>query len=283
MKRFPLFVALVSLAPLPFGGRASAQQMTVDIDAALNGITSPKGVALTAGCWRVEPIQGAHTAWHASSGINQGCNAAGTNCVQGWSTGFLLHMGGSRTGAGNGPDAFYSTASQALASSTSLDFVLPTAASIGLSVTDAFLLDNLGGLTLQLTRLSDPVAASEVVRLGTPPNPNAFLPGVTSAPVIGQVWDPIIDHTSFAPSSLIDFIGIDVNGPINTTLTIGTLLCQLPPPKQIYFTMPGTSFQVPIPNDCSLAGQTYCSQAGSLSSGPQLELTNAIDFVIGNL
>ena len=40
-------------------------------------------------------------------------------------------------------------------------------------------------------------------------------------------------------------------------------------------------FAVNIPNTCDIVGRNICSQAGSLGGG-QIQLTNALDLVIGN-
>ncbi len=72
--------------------------------------------------------------------------------------------------------------------------------------------------------------SSETVRLGVPPNPNAFRPARTSPPRVGQVWDPWVDHTSFAPDSVLDFLALSFDGEMpNVSLAAGTLLCTPPP------------------------------------------------------
>jgi hypothetical protein len=125
------------------------------------------------------------------------------------------------------------------------------------------------------------VAASETARLGNPPNPAAFLPGRTSAPVVGGVWDPRLDHTSFAPGATADFVLVDLRPPINVPSGRGTLLCNVPPPAQRFFGPPGADFSLAIPNDCSLLGLAVCTQGGSIVSGT-FQLANALDLVIGS-
>ncbi len=139
----------------------------------------------------------------------------------------------------------------------------------------------------QLTVLFDPACtgmhpSSEVVRVGAPPNPSALLPGQTTGPLIGRTWDPLIDHTSFAPAAVLDFMGVDLGPPINVPLGIGTLLCTPPPSGQIFFALPGSAFAVPVPSDCGLLGLDACAQGGSLGPALQVELANALDLVIGN-
>ena len=125
-------------------------------------------------------------------------------------------------------------------------------------------------------------ASSEVSRLGSPPNPNAFKPGLTSGPVIGQVWDPVIDHSSFLPTAILDAYFMTL-GPLNLPLPpYGTLLC-LPPFLLGPLTgAPGVPFFLPIPNDCVLVGLPLCTQAFSLDAGGTALMTNALDLTIGS-
>ncbi len=125
-----------------------------------------------------------------------------------------------------------------------------------------------------------PQPSNETPRLGTPPHPNALLPGVTSGPIIGATWDPMIDHTTFFPTAVADFVAVSLQAPINIPLTIGTLLCQVPAPAQIFIGPPGVAFSIAIPFDCSLVGLAACSQGGSFGTG-MIQLTNALDIVIG--
>ncbi|MBI5850309.1 MAG: VCBS repeat-containing protein [Planctomycetes bacterium] len=71
------------------------------------------------------------------------------------------------------------------------------------------------------------VPSAQVPRLGTPPNPNALRPGVTSGPVIGRTWDPVVDHTLFMPAATADFLLLAL-APTNSTTPFGTLLCLSP-------------------------------------------------------
>ena len=75
---------------------------------------------------------------------------------------------------------------------------------------------------------SSSVAASEMVRLGTPPNPLALFPGITSGPVLGATWDPVIDHTTFLPNSVTDLLAFSTT-PTNIPTALGTLLCGATP------------------------------------------------------
>ncbi|MEM7201302.1 MAG: hypothetical protein AAF628_13605, partial [Planctomycetota bacterium] len=123
--------------------------------------------------------------------------------------------------------------------------------------------------------------SAEVARLGTPPNPQAFMPGVTSGPVLGQTWDPVIDHASFAPSATLDFALFSV-GPANTPLgPAGTLLCDLNGSVSV-LTTPGVPFAVAIPNDPGLHCASLCVQGGSIDAGSNPSLANALDIAIGD-
>jgi len=127
--------------------------------------------------------------------------------------------------------------------------------------------------------LSSP--ASETPLLGVPPNPNVLLPGQSSAPVLGATWDPLIDHTSFATSASLDFLGISADAPINSPLSIGTLLITPPSASLVFFATPGQAFAIPIPGATALIGLSLVGQGGSLTTSAPLELTNALVVVIG--
>ncbi len=122
--------------------------------------------------------------------------------------------------------------------------------------------------------------SAEVVRLGTPPNPAAFLPGVTSGPIPCEVWDPVVDHSSFLPFALSDVMGISTT-PINVPSSIGTFLCTPPAPSLIFAKSPAFPFQIPVPGDCALIGTTVCAQVLSRDFFGNVALTNALDVTIG--
>ena len=89
-------------------------------------------------------------------------------------------------------------------------------------------------------------------RLGTPPNPNAFLPGQSSGPVISATWDPVIDHSSFLPTARLDLLSISARSLNVNGHPAGTLLCA--PPLLTYFAAPGIPFEVSMPVDSAFAG-----------------------------
>lgn len=139
------------------------------------------------------------------------------------------------------------------------------------------------GSQTSFTTLRPPtsIAATETVRLGTPPNPNAFLPGITTPPILGTTWDPVIDHTTFAPLAALDLVGITLS-PANLPLPpLGTLLCDLSQPPYLFTTTPGTPFSIPIPNSPNLPGVSLCAQ-GASTDASTAQLANALDIVLGD-
>ncbi len=124
------------------------------------------------------------------------------------------------------------------------------------------------------------VTATETVRLGSPPNPDAFLPGRTSGPVVGATWDPVLDHTSFHPAAVADFVAIS-SGPANIPLPIGTLLCQPPAPELTFSSPPGVPFALAVPQSCSLIGLNASAQGAAIDAVGGLLLANALDVVFG--
>ena len=123
--------------------------------------------------------------------------------------------------------------------------------------------------------------AQETIRLGVPPNPMVFLPGVTSGPVVGATWDPVVDHSGFVPDALIDYVGITAL-PANVPVPgLGTLLCDLSGAVVSFSTLAGLPFSIPIPNSCNLVGVELCAQAAALGGSQGTVLTNALDITVG--
>ncbi len=130
-----------------------------------------------------------------------------------------------------------------------------------------------------------PLEAQEVPRVGSSSNPNVFLPGVTSKPIIGQTWDPVIDHSQFVPDATLDFVLISPD-PTSVPLpgiATGNLLCNLAIwHVSISNFTPGTPFEFALPNSAALVGNAYCVQGGSLNNGATpMHFANALDIVIG--
>ena len=141
-----------------------------------------------------------------------------------------------------------------------------------------------GTLSLPAIITATDVVSIESLRLGTPPNPNVFLPGQTSGPIIGQVWDPVVDHTSFFPGALFDLVAI-TSGPIPVDIPsiYGTFLCDLTGALIFKKKPAGVPFTIFIPNDCTLLGVSVCTQAFSVDALGGLLFTNAIDITIGTI
>jgi len=123
---------------------------------------------------------------------------------------------------------------------------------------------------------------TELTRAGSPPNPAALLPGQTSGPRAGEVWDPLVDHTSFEPAATADFLLLSFQPTNLPGGTSGTLLCQPPFPLVTANLTPGTPFSIQIPNDPALLGRAFCVQAAALLPGLQVRMTNALDCIVGN-
>ena len=120
--------------------------------------------------------------------------------------------------------------------------------------------------------------AVEVVRLGDPPNPPAFLAGATSGPVIGAVWDPLV--SPFHPGAFLDVAWVSLQ-PQNQPSAAGTILCDPPMPGLLFTSPPGVPFQLAIPLQSGLVGASFCTQGGSLGTGSLLALANALDITVG--
>ena len=120
----------------------------------------------------------------------------------------------------------------------------------------------------------------EVSRPGTPPNPEALLGGVSGGPAIGSTWDPVVDHTAFAPTATVDVLAVSL-APANLPSAAGTVLCDPGPPLFLFQTAPSTPFQVPVPSDCGAVGLTVCAQAAAVTASGGVLLTNALDVTLG--
>ena len=115
-----------------------------------------------------------------------------------------------------------------------------------------------------------------------PKNIEALKPGITSGPVVGSIWDPVVDHTAFAPGGIVDLLLIAV-APTEVAISPTSTLLVLPP----LLTSPvvvvaGQPFVLPIPDLPDLAGATFFVQAASMDITGGFELTNGIQADIGN-
>ncbi len=124
-------------------------------------------------------------------------------------------------------------------------------------------------------------AASETSRLGVPPNADVLRPGLTSGPVLGETWDPVIDHASFMPSAVLDGLALTVFATNIPFAPNGTALCLPPLITKPLLSFPGVPFQLPLPTKCGLVGASLCSQGFSLDATGFFVLTNALDITLG--
>jgi CubicO group peptidase (beta-lactamase class C family) len=132
----------------------------------------------------------------------------------------------------------------------------------------------------ELFAFADTVAL-ETSRVGSPPNPDAFQPGVTTGPVLGATWDPVIDHAAFLAAAQVDFVAV-TPGPLNLPVPpYGTLLCDIFASPPVVGSAPaGVPFALTVPDDCGLLGLNLSAQ-GLSSDGTTILLTNALDIAIG--
>jgi len=122
--------------------------------------------------------------------------------------------------------------------------------------------------------------ASQALRnSGIAPNPAGMvLPA--GPPILGQLWLPSIDHTTFMPSAIFDALIVRL-GPLDVPVgALGTLLVNVTTPGQTFITAAGQPLLIFLPLDCSLIGATLYGQ-GLSDNGLELKLTDAIDFTLG--
>lgn len=133
----------------------------------------------------------------------------------------------------------------------------------------------------QLLAVCPPGVGSEVVRVGG--NPLALLGGTAGTPAVGETWRPVIDHGTFVPDALGDWLLVSTQPADIPFGDLGNLLCAPGIGGVFLFQAePGSPFQVPIPADCTFAGFELCAQGFSVGSGGGL-LTNALDVAVASL
>lgn len=123
-----------------------------------------------------------------------------------------------------------------------------------------------------------PVVGAQTVRLGSPPNPLALPPPSGGPPMIGRWWSPSIDHASFVPGAVLDFLGVGL-ASLNSPTPFGTLLGDAT--LILVGAVPGAPVPIPVPNVCELLGLPVTIQGASLDGQGVLFLTNALDVTIG--
>lgn len=129
-----------------------------------------------------------------------------------------------------------------------------------------------GDRTLRVDDVVVVETPAEVVRLGTPANPGV-MQSVTG-PVLGDVWDPAIDHTDFFPAAPLDFLAIGF-APANLSTEFGTVLLDVVLPNLLSGPA-GVPFAIPLPLDPAFVGLNLYLQGVSVD-GTDPVLTNALD------
>ena len=126
------------------------------------------------------------------------------------------------------------------------------------------------------------VVAHQEVRNGSGVNALCFKAGNTA--VLGGTWTVEIDASNHPGASVVLFYAhaAPASGPV---ITFGELLIALGSPRIGRFSMVSSggvdAFNVPVPNDIAIVGQTaYCQ--GAIAGGGYVELCNAIDATAGN-
>ncbi|WP_145066752.1 hypothetical protein [Engelhardtia mirabilis] len=122
----------------------------------------------------------------------------------------------------------------------------------------------------------------QVVRSGLPANPAALQPTTGAEPVVGSIWSPSIDHSTFEPGAVADFLLVGAI-PANLPLGVeGTLLCDLGGPFVLLSaTAPGAPFAVGLPDTCTLVGAYLTCQGAALTPTAGIRLTNGLDILVG--
>lgn len=148
-------VLLVCLFLLP---SSLAGATIIDLDATSADDTGT-GVTLNleAGDYIVTAIDGTFDAWNAwAFGDVSGCDIMGENCTHGWMTAFIISSA-SLGEIENGFSDRYESAALAIANPTIFMFSLTAMEDVTFRVGDfAMFFDNLGGISLQITKISLP-------------------------------------------------------------------------------------------------------------------------------
>lgn len=114
------------------------------------------------------------------------------------------------------------------------------------------------------------------------PNPPWLLPGQTSGPVLGQVWDPIVIHSTFLPDAVFDLFILRLGGPLDIPLPpLGTLIVNIVAPGSSFLFFAGDPLSIPLPLDCSLIGIPLTGQVLSDNLAGTQRFTNGLSVVLG--
>lgn len=125
------------------------------------------------------------------------------------------------------------------------------------------------------------VSGTEVVRLGTPPNPPTLYPGATGPPTVGKLWEPGLQPGGDLSQNwnVLMLAGGPANlpnGPMGTLLVNPAV-----PPFEFFPPFGNTSFEIPVPANCAFVGLPFHVQVVSIGPSETI-LTNALDCTIGS-
>jgi len=134
-------------------------------------------------------------------------------------------------------------------------------------------------LGILLTGGCGQLTATVLSRVGVPANPNVLQVLPFTGPQLGKPWLPLVDHSVFLPSAILDVASVCVV-QLNLPIATGTLLVDLGTQIGFQVVNAGQTFAFMVPFNCALVGAGVSMQVGSLSA-TQLALTNALDVVIG--
>jgi hypothetical protein len=124
-----------------------------------------------------------------------------------------------------------------------------------------------------------PELAASTSRTGTGVNPLTLMP--VTAPVLGSTWSVDLDCTAHAPA--LAFVSVRAAPAMGPILPIGEVLAGGPR----YVLLAGAhsssvvNFSVAVPNQLNLCGLRGYSQGICFGTPPGIQLSNALDVIIG--
>lgn len=145
----PLALALALLA----APAAQADIINLDYSAPVD-----HDVSLSAGTWRITPLEADHTAWSAWAETID-CDADGTNCTQGWRWGHELVDSADAIISIYTSSTWWETAQDALDEAMAdgpFTFTLAGAQDLSFIFSDSDFSDNRGGISFDLSRIDGP-------------------------------------------------------------------------------------------------------------------------------
>ena len=146
MKKIILLAAALLLS-------AQANAATVNLDSRTSTATS---LWLSAGNYTVTPIKDDYTAWNAW-GKTTDCNGMGMECAKGWINNYSITTPTETIFTSNAVK--YRDAALALTYALSTSFTLAIAGSVDFFIGDIQYKDNIGGMSLNVSKVPVPAAA----------------------------------------------------------------------------------------------------------------------------